>query len=998
MNDSKSFLKKSIKYFLNFLLAILVISTVGIALLPSLLTTNFGKAKVEKYLESKFNKSFSFQNLEFSLFGPQEIRGLQVNNLDGNPFLHLQEATIETSFPKILFAGLKNSSITFNDLDFQIQTSEEDKASTIQFSQVIGSISISPFSLKMKGNTLQDSLKGDFDINLSLSEYDISDFRDLLKDPDVLFQETTDLKAHVIANNFPVQFLDNLYALRSPHNSKHFFSSIFGNKLNLTLNKLETVQKEVLNFEINALSPNLTANMLLDIERDKIYTTKPNTLMLMVNQSLIHELFGNSVSYELNEPTPLLVHLNAFSLPIDLRKNVYDREKMTFKGNIDFQEAKLKSTIGLPEILLQKMNAEMIAKEDSNDLSIKIKGSALEKNHPIEVSLETVLHKSLDFKKHKIPPMLIDLNHIPLQMVDHYFNLNHFLEETVGLYADLKIEAILKKEFINLKTSFKSDYVTLSSMELKIDEDLEMIEPPIITYRIPSGMTERILPESAIFEIDQSYPLKISLELDKISNILNFKDSLPELLSGKITIQGLMLEMKHKNETITFDDIIIPWKYVDDEKAISIQLHGETKSSKELMKEPFYGEFHLRGEDSYKDFDIVFTKENGIEKKSHFTLKGSASNLFDEKGHLNTPDLAIHLNAKIENLPTPLFCKVACFEKSLHQKIKVLFGDTINGNLHVAIQSLNGEIEASVNGNEGSFLLDSYVKNGFLHLNRPFQAKFQVSPRLGKSILHEIFPLLSGVVSSDQPILFAISNEGFSFPLEKFDLSKIEISEAILSLGHVKFDNSGELAKVLSLLTPPDSDLITVWFTPLYFSMQKGTFKLDRVDMLISNQFPIAAWGKINLIQDKVKMKIGMSGYALSHAFKIKGLDKDYMLQIPLIGKVNSATIDKPTATAKIGALIAQGHGGPKGLVLGTVLSLAGGALSEKRPPKPTTYPLPWENELTNESKETPSNEKQESVKTTQQESKSKNRKRKGVKLEQLLENEANTLFEKLFR
>ena len=88
-------------------------------------------------------------------------------------------------------------------------------------------------------------------------------------------------------------------------------------------------------------------------------------------------------------------------------------------------------------------------------------------------------------------------------------------------------------------------------------------------------------------------------------------------------------------------------------------------------------------------------------------------------------------------------------------------------------------------------------------------------------------------------------------------------------------------------------------------------------------------------------MVIGISGAALGEAFKLSGIPGSYMLQLPLKGPLNNPSIDKTKATARLSALVAQSRGGPHGAVIGTVLDIASGSLTEGAIPEPSTNPQP---------------------------------------------------------
>ncbi len=347
--------------------------------------------------------------------------------------------------------------------------------------------------------------------------------------------------------------------------------------------------------------------------------------------------------------------------------------------------------------------------------------------------------------------------------------------------------------------------------------------------------------------------------------------------------------------------------------------------------------------DLYKKLDFNITAhQKSIGQTSDFIAKGVLEDAFLHDGSFNKTGLTLLLDVNISDLPLSLFCDTFCVDKSIDQKIEALFGPTLNVNVHTALKQANGPVQAILNGPTGQVTLDARIENGMLYLNQPFHANFTATKALGHSILQDIFPLLSGTVSADQPFKITIEHSGFAFPIRDFDLSGIQISKGTLSLGDVKFTKDGQLGEILSLLTPADANLISVWFTPLYFSMNKGELNLSRIDMLISNHFPIAAWGTLNFPKDKIQMMIGLSGDAISYAFNVD-VDSEYMLKLPLKGKIASPSLDKSKATTKIGALVAHSQKSTHGSILGAVLDLASGGLTDDKPPRPTTQPFPWE-------------------------------------------------------
>ncbi len=324
-----------------------------------------------------------------------------------------------------------------------------------------------------------------------------------------------------------------------------------------------------------------------------------------------------------------------------------------------------------------------------------------------------------------------------------------------------------------------------------------------------------------------------------------------------------------------------------------------------------------------------------------FSLNGRADNSFKPNGQLNTDNLALLLDSKFQQFPVKLLGQFFSVDDAINQKISVVFGDTVNADVHVQIDHLQGPVVASLSGSNGSISLDAYVNKGILTLKKDFQTQVALTKEFGEVILEDILPLAKGLIGSDNPLTINVAAKGFSLPIKNFDISAVQIGSATLELGKVRFKKDGQLGTILSLFNTSRSDIISVWFTPLYLSMQNGVITSKRMDMLIMDTYPIATWGNVNLAADRVNMIIGITGQALVKGFNIQGLGKDYILQIPFKGTISNAAIDKKKATAKIAALVASNRG-PEGLLIGTALHIASGGLSEEKAPPPTTQPLPW--------------------------------------------------------
>lgn len=296
---------------------------------------------------------------------------------------------------------------------------------------------------------------------------------------------------------------------------------------------------------------------------------------------------------------------------------------------------------------------------------------------------------------------------------------------------------------------------------------------------------------------------------------------------------------------------------------------------------------------------------------------------------------------QFKHFPLAQTCDLACTGPELRQQTRAIFGDNIDGQIRGKLSHWDGYVQADILGTNGKIHLNGRLTHGVLTLNDAMTAQLTVTPLLGSEVLEELFPILGGLMSSEDPVSLVIPPQGTQIQLLPFSTQNISIGDSTLKLGKMTISSKGELGDIISLLTKTRTDKIVVWFTPLYFNMQQGQINLYRTDMLVMDEYPIATWGKVNFPKDRVHMAIGFTPRAIEQAFHLKGLPEDYMLQVELKGTLNNASINRSKALAKISSLVASTQG-TEGALVGTVINIASGSLSEPAPPAPTTDPLPW--------------------------------------------------------
>jgi hypothetical protein len=294
------------------------------------------------------------------------------------------------------------------------------------------------------------------------------------------------------------------------------------------------------------------------------------------------------------------------------------------------------------------------------------------------------------------------------------------------------------------------------------------------------------------------------------------------------------------------------------------------------------------------------------------------------------------------------------FSASLGSK-KTPFSSLCGPSVHVAIdaelENLNGSISSLFHSPQAEIEMKGRLNDGTLTLEAPLHAQLSLTEKASSFLLGEVNPLNLSAIYTQNPVTLDIPVQGVSLPIYPFAEDKIVVPKARIELGKVVCKNEGNVNTALSLLKSSSQDKdLHLWFAPIDFSIQGGVAKIERTEFLVANTFDLCLFGSVDFVKDWVDMTLGLTAQALSKAFGITKLPENYVLIIPMKGKMDDVRIDTGKATAKVALLLAWQHNIVSGAVGGTAGAFAGalvGALAtlpdanaNVPPPK---HPFPWE-------------------------------------------------------
>lgn len=650
---------------------------------------------------------------------------------------------------------------------------------------------------------------------------------------------------------------------------------------------------------------------------EKLFLTSPAIIHYNFSPAAIQLLGLNNL--KLDENSKIQIHVDADKKGISFS----DLSALQLKGLIKIDQINLYGNAGA----LQQVNMPWEISAPNNRITFQAKGITKLNSGKIEGSLEGLLQ------------------------ISHWFNRNEIALSQANIDAQLKL-VNFPVGFVE-KISGQEDLIALLGQAINIDIDAHFAKLDNLAGSIQLSIMSNDLFGQGSFNIEQGLivnqpktptTIKLKLTPDQFQafrkRMLNQGRNYPDIIltqPSQITLNINSLSMPLKKEDTPL------WLKANISSNLTIDSLGirDRKNGRQVWFQDIQGT--LDSPELAKNISFSLNGRHNQEKGSPlpFSINGRAENTFTPGGKLNSDNLALLLETKFEKFPVTLLGQFLGMGEGIPQRISAVLGDAINADVHVQIDHLQGPVIANLSGSNGHVSLDAKINKGILTLNKNFRTQIALTQEFGKAVLEDIFPLASGLIGSDNPLIINVEAAGFALPIKNFDIKSVQIGSASLELGKVRFRSDGQLGTVLSLFNTAGNDQISVWFTPLYIKMQNGAIVFKRMDMLIMDAYHIATWGTVDLAADKVNMIIGLTGQALKKGFNIPEMSKDYVLQIPFKGTINNASIDKKKAVAKIAALVASNRG-PEGLLIGTALNIASGSLSEEKAPPPTTNPLPW--------------------------------------------------------
>lgn len=331
---------------------------------------------------------------------------------------------------------------------------------------------------------------------------------------------------------------------------------------------------------------------------------------------------------------------------------------------------------------------------------------------------------------------------------------------------------------------------------------------------------------------------------------------------------------------------------------------------------------------------------------STFTFQGTMLNVWTPEGKFNREGLAIEGELSVELLPVKELTEVFPLDNETRQLLQAVLGKLMNARVYGTISQLTGPLTVDVKASNFKATLPIMLNPHAIYLRDYVNAEITLTEEVNQTFIKDINPLLITGAYSDHPIKVYLDPQGFVMPIRPYSLQGVQIGKAVIDIGKIRIRNGGQIQMLMNFLKAKDitpEGEMDAWFTPIYMSLNNGVATYQRFDALLAGSVHIAFWGSINLLNNQVRMTLGIAAPTLQKRFGISGLNKNEMFQVKMRGTTDKLDLDWSAATTRIGVLVARSAGGQLTNILGGLLEQIVSALGEVPSPPPTTVPFPWE-------------------------------------------------------
>jgi len=705
-------------------------------------------------------------------------------------------------------------------------------------------------------------------------------------------------------------------------------------KANLVINTLENIS-----FQLQEKSLNAEAILALRDNYNKLVLKNPFKLKLSLTPEQVTSFCTKSIPC-LTTPTQFILSIDPFAISLSPTFTFSN----TLKGTLSSDQLQLATSDLSKKAFLQDAKLQFIFNPSGNNFEGNLDALVVQEDQQNGEIHLTAKGENIFVAQQAEWNASTLIQHLSLDAIETWLNQNLSLRTILGPTLDASIDVKSNKTMQTILFKADSNLLHLEGGLEKKESILHMLpnKKMALTLKVtPDSYSEldRLLTgqktSSSPFRLNQ--PTQINLTFSTLSWPLSKNENALPKIAFDWSKFELVSNFQIKNLA-----------FVEKKTSQLTELNNfQLNIQKNIQQTPLI--FSMQGNVSSKALSSGQIKEGMIKAQGSFDQLFSSSNQFD------LSHCSVQGNLTTEQFPSSVFDIVFRAFGQMDFPFTSLFGESVNVAFSSQIQDASGPVNLTLHSPNTRASLIGQLKKGTLSLNETAHAQVIMTPALSDWIFSKINPLSISGISAHNPLTLQIEPNGFSLPLFPFNLNNATIPHCRLELGQISCQNEGNITITLGLLKTAKltdkNQKLNLWFAPIEFQVRGGTVDLERTEILVANTYDVATWGKIDLVNEYVDMVLGLTADCLQKALGIKGLPENYVLQIPLKGKLNDVKVNTSQATTKIAALMIWQKksvagaiaGGPAGALFGELLGKVATLpdIGSKAPP--AKHPFPWE-------------------------------------------------------
>ncbi|WP_284442016.1 hypothetical protein [Chlamydia gallinacea] len=319
---------------------------------------------------------------------------------------------------------------------------------------------------------------------------------------------------------------------------------------------------------------------------------------------------------------------------------------------------------------------------------------------------------------------------------------------------------------------------------------------------------------------------------------------------------------------------------------------------------------------------------------AEFLIRGSVENI------LNPSRREFVQTAEWKDIPSSFITGIFPISPEVKIKISSLAGPRIRVEMFHHLTRGEGPFTVKVDSANLQAYIPLIIQEKAILLEDDLKATLQINEAINRAFFQEFNPLIAGGAYSKHPVVLQVSKENFYLPIAPYSFEEFHIQSAIVDFGKISVANTGTMYDLFQFLDIEENkQFVESWFTPIFFSVQKGSIICKRFDALIDNRIRLALWGKTNILKDRISMTLGIDPEVIKKYFHNTSLKTKNFFLIKIRGSISSPEVDWSSAYSRIALLKSYMITSPFNTLADKLFS----SLGDSTPPQ-TVSPLPWEN------------------------------------------------------